>query len=120
MDLPVASSLKTKSTLSKYIDSTTKDIIKVLSSKIINANRSGFSTLETTIPTWFNYCNTNEISNTELQLIIYNKLILFLEEKKYAVKIQSDGSSTNMIITWGTKREYDFEALKKKLNTVMK
>ena len=118
MDLPIASSLKTNSTLSKYINNTTKDIIKVLSSKIINANRSGHSSIETTIPSWFNYTNTNEITNTELQLIIYNKIILFLEEKKYSVKIKTDETSTYIIIIWGTKKEYDFVALKQKLNSL--
>lgn len=116
--LPLATSLKSQSTLSKYIDNTTKDIIKVISSKVINANRSGFSNLETTIPTWFNYMNTNEITNSELQLIIYNKIVLFLEQKKYSVRIKMTQESTNLIIIWGAKKEYDFDALKLKINNI--
>lgn len=116
--LPVASSLKNTSFLSKYIDSTTKDIIKMISNKITTSNRNGLSNTIITIPTYFNYSNMNEISNSELQLIIYNKIISFLEEKKYLVKINMKKDETSLSITWGIKKEYNFDQLKSKLDSI--
>lgn len=116
--LPIASSLKNTSFLSKYIDSTTKDIIKMISNKITSSNRNGLSNTVINIPTYFNYSNMNEISNSELQLIIYNKLISYLEEKKYSVKINMKKDETSLSITWGVKKEYNFEQLKSKLDSI--
>lgn len=60
----------------------------------------------------------NEISNSELQLIIYNKIISFLEEKKYSVKINMKKDETSLSITWGVKKEYNFDQLKSKLDSI--
>lgn len=117
-DLPLASSLKVKSNLSNFIDLTTKNIIKTISGKIISNSRNGFCSVEVSIPTYFNYTNINEITNSELQMIIYNKIILFLEDRKYSVKINIKKDQTSLIISWGTKKEYNFEALKSKLDSV--
>lgn len=116
--LPVASSLKNTSFLSKFIDSTTKDIIRMISNKVTSSNRNGLSNTIIVIPTYFNYSNMNEISNSELQLIIYNKIISFLEEKKYSVKINMKKDETSLSITWGVKKEYNFDQLKSKLDSI--
>ena len=60
----------------------------------------------------------NEISNSELQLIIYNKIISFLEEKKYSVKINMKKDETSLSIAWGVKKEYNFDQLKSKLDSI--
>ena len=108
--LPIASSLKNTSFLSKYIDSTTKDIIKMISNKITSSNRNGLSNTVIAIPTYFNYSNMNEISNSEI--------ISFLEEKKYSVKINMKKDETSLSIAWGVKKEYNFDQLKSKLDSI--
>jgi hypothetical protein len=97
-----ADRLRQNSSFKIYITDTVKDILYIINTNIINSNSLGISKIEYKLPINFKLNNPN-ITNTEIQTIIYYKIISELERLHYSISMKFYNNYTLLLIEWTQK-----------------
>ena len=86
----------------QYVESSVKTILRTFHSEIMEAGKSGATSVIVSVPTNFSIVNMN---NKTAQTIIYHRLIEALEKKGFNVRISMDNAVVTYCIRWDIKSD---------------
>lgn len=108
-----ASQVQKTCATSQILEQQIMTILKTFQSEIIEASKSGLTSININVPTNFSIGNMN---NKTAQTIIYDRIIKELEEREFNVKITMSTSSVTYFVRWDV--ETDSGDLKQMRTTI--
>lgn len=98
--LTSADSLKRKNPVLPQLTKEINRLLLDINAKIEDANKIGIVVMYYNLPIIFKNIHCTYLSNSDIQKYIYDKLIGFLTEKNFDVRIRTEHSETLLKISW--------------------